>query len=55
MGELTDNMENKLTKHNTENSNNPTVQHENTNTLLKAMGELTDNIENKLTKHKNHG
>ena len=26
MGELTDNMENKLTKHNTENSNN--VQHE---------------------------
>ena len=26
MGELTDNIENKLTKHNTENSNN--VQHE---------------------------
>ena len=42
MGELTDNMENKLTKHNTENSNN---------VLLKTMGELTDNMENKLTKH----
>ena len=37
-------MENKLTKHNTENSNN--VQQ-----LLKRMGELTDNMENKLTKH----
>ena len=33
MGELTDNMENKLTKHNTENSNN--VQH------AKTICELT--------------
>ena len=46
MGELTDNMENKLTKHNTENSNN--VQHE--PHCLKPC-ELTDNMENKLTKH----
>jgi hypothetical protein len=42
MGELTDNMENKLTKHNTENSNN--VQH-----LLKTLGELTVNMENKFS------
>ena len=47
MGEFTDNMENRLTKHNTENSNN--VQHD--LHCLKPWWTDTDNIENKLTKH----